>query len=82
MITNVTTLSVSDLDPAVLLLEYKGQRTTPPDITLNDPANGTYFDYSDILLNITINEVGECNYTLDEGVTNYTMWTILLLKML
>ncbi len=49
--------------------------TTPPQVTINSPTN-TFYDTSSILFNFTLNENGTCQYTLNNGATNYTMSTL------
>ncbi|MBX4212283.1 hypothetical protein KW787_02405 [Candidatus Pacearchaeota archaeon] len=45
---------------------------TPPSVTIILPLNQTYTSLP-ILFNVSLNENGTCNLTLNNGVTNYTM---------
>jgi subtilisin family serine protease len=46
-----------------------------PNVTINSPASGT-FSSSSILFNVTIDEQGYCEYSLDNEAINYTMSTL------
>jgi hypothetical protein len=46
--------------------------TTPPLVTISSPTNTTYTE-SSYVINISINEAGICNYTLNGGSTNTTL---------
>ncbi len=46
-----------------------------PLITINSPTATTYTD-SSILFNLTLDENGYCEFSLDDGITNYTMSSI------
>ncbi|MEK6927532.1 MAG: LamG domain-containing protein [Nanoarchaeota archaeon] len=49
-----------------------GIDTVAPNVAILSPANQNY-STSVINFNVTTNENSTCNYTLNEGVTNYTM---------
>ena len=46
--------------------------TIPPSVKITSPENITYASNS-ILFNFTLNEAGACLYSLNNGITNYTM---------
>jgi len=46
--------------------------TTAPLVTINSPLNVTYTSTS-LVFNVTLNEQGSVDYSLDNGVTNVTM---------
>ncbi|MBX4196131.1 metallophosphoesterase [Candidatus Pacearchaeota archaeon] len=46
--------------------------TASPLVTINSPANQTYSS-SPIIFNVSLSEAGLCQYSLNAGVTNYTM---------
>ena len=46
--------------------------TTSPNVNITSPLNQTY-NVSSIDFNVTLNEVGSCEYSLDNGITNITM---------
>ncbi|MBR9704453.1 hypothetical protein GOV12_03520, partial [Candidatus Pacearchaeota archaeon] len=48
--------------------------TTPSEVTLNFPQNTSY-NYTNILFNVSTNEISYCNYSVDLGSTNYSMNT-------
>ncbi|MBX4196634.1 hypothetical protein KW805_03525, partial [Candidatus Pacearchaeota archaeon] len=53
-------------------LIYQAPDITPPLVTINQPQNQIYTTLP-IIFNVTLNESGICNYTLDSGVNNKTM---------
>ncbi|OGJ22117.1 hypothetical protein A3K73_07570 [Candidatus Pacearchaeota archaeon RBG_13_36_9] len=44
----------------------------PPSITLNSPSSTTYTS-SSVIFNVSLNEDGYCEYSLNDGTTNHTM---------
>lgn len=45
-------------------------------INVSSPENGKYYDYSSVLFNVTLNENGRCEFSVDSGINNYTMSSI------
>lgn len=62
----VANYSRIDIYRAILTLD------TPPIITINSPKNITYLNTT-IDFNVTLDENGNCLYSLNSGKTNYTM---------
>ncbi|MBS3075763.1 right-handed parallel beta-helix repeat-containing protein [Candidatus Pacearchaeota archaeon] len=48
----------------------------PPNVTVNSPLETAYISGYVLIFNITLSEIGYCEYSLDLGVTNLTMNTI------
>lgn len=50
-----------------------GSDNVIPTINVVSPEEGQYFTSSPVSFNLTIDEMAKANYTLDGGITNYTM---------
>ncbi|MBS3080423.1 hypothetical protein J4221_03050 [Candidatus Pacearchaeota archaeon] len=65
--------SLGNLRSSLWRLEVRNSSdATPPVVTINSPSNTT-FTSSSITFNITLDENGYCEYTIDSGLTNKTM---------
>ena len=44
-----------------------------PEVSVNSPSAGVSYGSANVFLNVTTNEVSVCSYSLDSGVTNFSM---------
>lgn len=44
-----------------------------PEVTINSPSAGVTYGSSNVFFNVTTDEVSVCNYSLNSGVTNFSM---------
>lgn len=61
---------VGDSENAVI---GSGEDLIAPVVTVNSPSEGVTYTSSPVFFNVSLNEAGSCNYSLDEGVNNYSM---------
>jgi alpha-tubulin suppressor-like RCC1 family protein len=54
-------------------LYYSPPDTTPPVVTINLPVNAQVYNSSSLNFNVSLDENGTVRYSLNWGVTNYTM---------
>ena len=70
---NITVTTLNITGTSKINLSITVNDTTPPDVTINSPTNGSNFFYPSATFNITTNENSTCLYSLNSGVTNISM---------